>query len=159
MSSTFANVKSYVEYLGAFWNAFNGLEMMLRIYLTRLNGIGTADLLQMIHAAEGETLPKSPMTDWSTFRTLCSDFNKSVLPASQIDFDDINALRDAMVHGRVTGDEQGQMVVVKFSKPSNGMVNVEFKRVLTVQFLDSMTERMIIYTRSISSHIAPHMKP
>jgi hypothetical protein len=156
---TFENVRSYAEYLGAFWMAFNGLELMIRIYLARRSGVGTSQLMQLLNPTQGDTLPETPLTDWSMFRSLCTRFNESVPNSFKIDFDDIVALRDAMAHGRVSGDNSGLMIVTKYSKPQSGKVNVEYKQVLTLEFLDTITAKMHQHTQSVSQQISPYMKP
>jgi hypothetical protein len=158
MDATFENVKNYTSQLGIFWHSFNGLEMMLRIYLGRKSGVGTKNLIAYINANLGETLPEYPITDWKTFKMLCDEFNKDKSATDQIDFTEINALRDAMAHGRVTGDSAGNMIVVKYSRPSGNRVTVEFKRTLSDSYINKMTEFMGGATQKVSTFIAPYMK-
>lgn len=159
MTSVFENVKSYATHLGIFWNSFNGLEMMLRIYLARKSGVGTQSLIACINSNPGDVLPECPITDWKTFKILCAEYNKDKMPTDKIDFSEVTSLRDAMAHGRVTGNSVGQMIVVKYTKPIGKNVTVEFKRELTEPYLNQMSEFMFDATRKISSFIGPYMKP
>lgn len=158
MADVIENLRNYTAQLGAFWNAFNGLEMMLRIYLARKSGVGTRTIIECINGKEGELLPECPITDWNTFKMLCAEYNKDKTASDEIDFSEVNSLRDAMAHGRVTGDSVGKMIVVKYTKPAGKEVRVEFKRVLTESYLADMIEFMNGASHKISSFIAPHMK-
>jgi hypothetical protein len=158
MTAVFENVKNYATQLGIFWSSFNGLEMMLRIYLARKSGVGTKALITYINSNAGDVLPECPITDWKTFKMLCAEYNKDKVSADKIDFSEVNFLRDAMAHGRVTGDSAGNMIVVKYTKPVGTKVTVEFKRILTESYLNEMVEFMNGATHKVSSFIAPYMK-
>lgn len=159
MPPVFENVKTYATQLGIFWQSFNGLEMMLRIYLARKSGVGTQSLIAYINSNPGDALPECPITDWKTFKMLCAEYNKDKMPMDKIDFSEVTALRDAMAHGRVVGNSEGQMIVVKYTKPIGKTVTVEFKRELTPLYLNQMAEFMNNAAHKISSFIGPYMKP
>ncbi|MEI6739547.1 MAG: hypothetical protein WCK74_04465 [Gemmatimonadaceae bacterium] len=156
---TFLNVQSYQASLANFWSAFNSLEMILRIYLARRDGIGTADLMSQINAEEDKQVAESAVTDWSTFRNLCERYNNTVQSNSKFAFDEINRLRDALAHGRVTSDEHGNMIVIKYSKPQDGFVRVEYRRSLTSQFLTENAAYMLQAMQKVTACIDPFMKP
>jgi hypothetical protein len=158
MNAAVDNPYIYANKLGAFWVSFNALEMMLRVYLARKSGVGTGSLIAYINSDTGEVLPECPITDWKTFKMLCAEYNSDKSLADKIDFTEVTALRDAMAHGRVTGDSMGNMIVVKYSKPIGKNVTVEFKRALAPAYFDGMVEFMGKATQKVSSFIAPYMK-
>ena len=60
----------------------------------------------------------------------------------KIDFKDFRELRDALAHGRVSGDANGNMTVIKFSKPKDGEVTVVYKLRLTIIEMKEMAEKI-----------------
>ena len=110
-------------------------------------------------AQAGATLDENPVTDWRSFGALCDAYNEEVGSADAIDFSEMVRLRDALAHGRVTGDSQGRLVVTKYSKPKNGLVRVEIRQELDSSFLQRLSEESHKMCVKISRSIDPHMRP
>jgi hypothetical protein len=135
-------VQAHIFMLGQFWHAFNSLELHLRLYLCGAAGIRGAERVAELARNEGETAPLNPMTDYRSFGELCKAFNDSQAADKRIGFDEYIKMRDALAHGRVTGDEHGRMTVIKYSKGKAGVVKVEFKRELSHANFEKVIEEM-----------------
>lgn len=138
----FQNVQKYCYILGRFWQSFNNLEFFLRLYLNRKNGKDNIYAMKFMNLPVGTECEENPMTDWKTFNELCSSFNSYQNTDNKIDFKEILELRDAMVHGRVSGDSEGNMSVVKFSKPRNGKVTVEYNREIKFNEMEKIIDKI-----------------
>ncbi len=155
---TLAALNQYAADLGRFWLNFNSLEFILRLFLARKAGMGTTEFVQIRGKEVGQSAVENPITDWRTFGTLCADYNKGMPIPERLDFSRIVAIRDALAHGRVLGDESGNLVVVKYSRPKARTVTVEFKQVLSPAYLQVLSDEMTTLSHRITSMIGPYMK-
>jgi hypothetical protein len=153
------NIVDYLDGLGRFWHAFNGLELQLRLYLCGRAGIHGAERVAQLNANEGDEVPDNPMTDYRTFGQLCDAFNNKQEAGKQIPFDEYVRMRDALAHGRVTGDAAGRMTVIKYSKPKHKKVRVEFKRELSPAELKKAIEKMEWIAMEVSRRNGAVMPP
>ena len=85
---------------------------------------------------------ENAITDYKTFGQLCDAFNDYQDEGEKIDFKDFIELRDALAHGRISGDINGNMSVIKFSKPREGKVTVAYKSTLTIEYMKEMAEKI-----------------
>jgi hypothetical protein len=152
-------LEQYGKDLSAFWNNFNNLELMLRIFLSRQSGLGTEEILKCLNATVGESLEENALTDWRTFGALCAAYNEHVGQKEALDFREILTLRDALAHGRVAGDDEGRLAVTKFSRPVNGKVRVEVRQLLNQAYLQRISEMLHHMCTEISRGMQPYMRP
>ncbi|HPG60517.1 MAG TPA: hypothetical protein PK586_00815 [Casimicrobium sp.] len=158
-SDTFQRVQQHGTDLGVFWNNFNNLEMFLRLFLARKSGLGTEAILRCMSASQGECLDENPITDWRTFGALCNAYNAAVGSTNEMDFSELVRLRDALAHGRVSGDSQGRLIVTKYSKPIDSKVRVEVHQMLDSAFLQRLSEMSHQMCVEISNSMQPYMRP
>lgn len=135
-------VQHYCYTLGHFWQSFNNLELFLRLYLNQKNGKDNIYANKFLDLPVGTECEENSMTDWKTFNELCSSFNSYQNTDNKIDFKEILELRDAMAHGRVSGDSKGVMFVIKFSKPINGKVTVEYNRKIEFEEMEKIIDKI-----------------
>jgi hypothetical protein len=136
------NVKDYCFALGHFWQNFNNLELFLRLYLNQKNGKDNIYGYSFLELPIKTECEENPMTDWKTFGELCKLFNSYQDTNNKIDFTEIVELRDAMAHGRVTGDSEANMYVIKYSKPKGNKVIVEYTRKINLDELNKITDKI-----------------
>lgn len=151
------NVTSYIYKLGHFWQSFNNIEMFLRLYLHKNSGCDQKDFLKYSRAEIGDELPENPITDYRAFGALCTAFNKLQKNDHKIDFSEFIKLRDALAHGRVSGDDLGNMFVVKYSRPQNKKVRVEYKKQLTQADFERIIDRIVWLSLEISRRMGAKM--
>jgi hypothetical protein len=142
MTNTLNVVQNYIYHLGLFWQNFNNLELHLRIYLNKKNGNDGFHVKSCLNMQIGEETDDNAITDYKSFRELCKSFNAYQLEEDKIDFKIFIELRDALAHGRISGDIHGNMSVIKYSKPKNGKVTVEYKSILSTDIMIKMNERI-----------------
>lgn len=157
--STLIALNQYAADLGRFWQNFNSLEMFLRLYLARKAGMGTKDIFQCLGLDVGQSAIENPVTDWRTFGALCDEYNKGMPNPEKLDFSRVVAIRDALAHGRILGDEFGNLTVVKYSKPKAGTVSAEFKQSLSASYMQTFSDEMNDLSKNITSMMSPYMKP
>ena len=139
-SKEYSAVKDYIYSLGYFWQSFNALELHLRIYLNKKNGNNSSHVFKYTNMSIGDECDENAITDYKTFSNLCDLFNGYQSKEQKIDFKEIIDLRDALAHGRVLGDKDGNMVVIKYSLPKENKVTVKYKRDLNI--LRGMAEKI-----------------
>ena len=142
MTNTLNVVQNYIYHLGLFWQNFNNLELHLRIYLNKKNGNDGFHVKNCLNMQIGEESDDNAITDYKSFRELCESFNAYQIEEDKIDFKNFIELRDALAHGRISGDIHGNMSVIKYSKPKNGKVTVEYKSILSTDIMIKMNERI-----------------
>lgn len=147
---TIKNIENYIYHLGLFWQNFNNLEYFLRLYLNKKNGKDSIYALKMINLSEGDICDENDITDWKSFSDLCKEFNNYQEINDKIDFNDLINLRDALAHWRVTSDNIGIMKVIKYSKPKNHIVKVEYKKELKIEDIKNIVKDMTEITMTIS---------
>jgi hypothetical protein len=154
---THINVNSYIYKLGHFWHSFNNMELFLRLFLHRNSGGDQKDFLKYSNAAIGTELPENPITDYRSFGQLCNAFNDLQDVNNKIDFSEFIGLRDALAHGRVSGDDLGNMHVIKYSRSRDGKVTVEYKKQLTKTDIGRITDRMSWFSMEVSRRMGAKM--
>lgn len=125
-------LKEYTFSLGKLWTNFNSLELLIRFYIakkTQQSDLGLDGNL-------GEEIDKNPVTDYCSFRELTKKFNE--LSCQRLDFEPIAKLRDALAHGRVFTNDQSPLTVIKYSRPKENKVTVEYREVLNTEFTSKM---------------------
>ncbi len=157
--ATTARLLQYSADLGKFWTNFNSLEMILRLFLARRSGLGTGEIFKCLGLDIGQHAPVNSITNWQTFGQLCKSFNNQFSVPEQLDFSRVLAMRDAMAHGRVLGNENGTLTVIKYSKPLGNIARVEFRQNLSPQYIEALSQEIHSLSRSITDRMGPHMRP
>lgn len=123
--------------VGKFWCNFSVLEIALRAKIAKKTGRPLAGT----NAKVGEKVPVNPMVDYSSFPALYNKFN--CLYGCTIDFSLIHKFRDAIAHGRLIHDpSSNKYILIKFSKPTNASVTVEFREDEFFDRLYSVNKRL-----------------
>lgn len=136
------NIHKYIYHLGLFRQNFNNLEYFLRLYLNKKSGKDNIYAQRFINLSQGEVCEKNDITDRKTFSELCKEFNSYQNKNDTIDFDEFISFRDALAHGRVSSDSIGRMTVIKYSKPKNNQVMVEYKKILKIEDMQKMADKI-----------------
>lgn len=148
--TSFENMQDYIRKLGHFWQSFNNLELFLRLYIHRKIGGDRKDFQEYCNAKEGSELPVNPITDYQSFSELCKAFNMLHDEKNKIDFTELVRLRDALAHGRVSGDMFANMNVIKFSSPQKGKVKVVYNKQLTPMAFEKIINEIAAICMEIS---------
>lgn len=136
------NFQSYIYHLGLFRQSFNNLEYFLRLYLNKKKGKTNKDALKFSNLSQGDICEENDMTDWKSFSELCNSFNSYQSKSDKINFNDLIGLRDALAHWRILGDIVGRMTVIKYSKPKNNQVIVEYKKELKIEDMKQIADEI-----------------
>ena len=144
-------VKKYSEHIGAFWLNFSSLELILRVVLHKRSGGDTAESKLFPKVKEGDTLPATIMTNYDTFSQICNKFNATLKRNEKVDFSKIEMFRDALAHGRTTGDGTGSLSTIKYSKVSKGRVTVVFMKIHTLSEIDALVAEMCSLLHNIAA--------
>jgi len=154
---THNNVSSYIYKLGHFWQSFNNMELFLRLYLHQKSGGDKKDFLNYSQAVIGPVLEENPITDYRSFGQLCNALNDLQEENNKLNFSEFIELRDAMAHGRVSGDGLGNMHVIKYARARNGKVTVEYKKQLTQTDFERIIDKMAWLSMEISRRMGAKM--
>lgn len=143
-------IDEYATNLGKFWINFNSLELLLRLYLTKRNKESEVGLELDV----GSSCPLSHLTNYDSFQVLVAKYNDIASEGDRINMSDVVRLRDAIAHGRATTKEDVPVTLVKFSRPrSDNTVEVTFKEVLTIDFLDRCRKEMRATILSLAKRV------
>jgi hypothetical protein len=131
-------LEKYVLGIGRIKTNLFSLEFKLRSFLVNIKG---RDLEKNLDEMQlGEMVSVNAMTNYDTLDILIGKYNNCVREFSEdflIDKTPV-ALRDAFAHGRVfSREETGPYFLLKFDKPDGGQVKVDFKALLTDDWLKS----------------------
>jgi hypothetical protein len=141
----FNNIQKYFNALGHFWQNFNNLEQFLRLYLYRKNGGDNISADNFMTLPINSICDENLITDYKSFGELSNYYNNYQKNEDKIDFTEIVNLRDALVHGRITQNLCGnewQVFIIKYSRPENGKVTVEYKRTISSTDFEQIVEKI-----------------
>ena len=130
--------------LGTLLGHFHSLELLLRSYLNAHleNGIAEKDYYSF---GIGSELTENALTNYDSLGMLIDKTNKNLKSRGineEID-KSLVEIRDALAHGRVSAEKPNETLrLIKFSKPKNGKVKVEFNAMMTENWLVSNRERV-----------------
>jgi len=147
-SSDSAYLDEHARALGCLIGTFQSLELVVRTVLYSRRDpphTGFRFRSSMSHLTPGDLVPENAYTSFDTLGQLIARFNSIAAkrsPAAMIDTT-IVSVRDALAHGRVWSDTPGPPLhLLKFSKPNDGMVRVQFAEVMSIAWLDTQTQRV-----------------
>ena len=133
--------------LGSLVTNFHSLEFVIRVFLNRLP---TAAPIGLPFGTDIRTLPVgteldvSDITDYRTLGALIGCYNKEASLRSlgePID-ETLVTIRDAIAHGRVSYKDEMPMSLLKFSKPANGKVKIDFNQILDEAWFKQQRRRV-----------------
>ncbi len=128
-------LEEYQNLLGMCWLNYNTLETIIRFYLMNHEKQSHNGL----EINEGETCQEDYLTNYMTFRQLFDKYNGVVKSEFKIqNGDSIIRFRDSMSHGRTVTKGTLPYTVYKFSKPTNNIVKLEIKQILTKEYLENV---------------------
>ncbi len=134
-------VKHEVE-LGRLIANLHSLELVIRDFLlTDAEGLqaSTKHAQDLRRLKVGQSITENQFTNYDDLRALIKKYNKRVEAiAKKLSVDEsIMDLRNALAHGRVFSyGPSPPLLLLKFSKPQNGYVKVEFSVVMTIDWFD-----------------------
>lgn len=130
------------------------LELAIRLFLTKANGDDFVD--KNPHAArEGEWVNLTALTDFSPLSDLLKRYNRfatedGIEPISK----EIVGIRDAIAHGRLATIGDGDRFhLIKYSKPNNGRVKVEFNQQCSAEWFAQTNQQLRDAIRRVLDHI------
>jgi hypothetical protein len=105
---------------------------------------------------KGDIVSINPITDWLSLGKLIDEYNNKIakVDGSQLIEKEVVDIRDALAHGRLTQTDAGEnhsWTLIKFNKPDKqGVVRVEFKQIITVEWL----KEQVLYLGSVVKMIS-----
>ncbi|MFA1719913.1 hypothetical protein [Xanthomonas campestris] len=121
----------HAYHLGGLLGNLQTLEMFIRLALAQREGAPVRNTYgdDFRNAPVGTLIPLSDFSNFHSLNQLIDSFNQA-FPRSPLDKDLIK-LRDALAHGRVfKGPTEEDFRIVKFSRPSNASVEIEYSAVM-----------------------------
>jgi hypothetical protein len=137
--------RHYVS-LGKLVGNLQSLEFLLRGFLATVYDAGPDGLINgmpkdMGALQIGEKVPVNHMTNYDSLGKLIDKYNGYVREKKSslvVDKELVVDLRDALVHGRVSGVwPNGALKILKFSKQDGGQVCVEFSQTIDADWFKS----------------------
>jgi len=138
----------YALHLGGLLSNFHSLEFVLRIFLQSQPGARSTGIpygVDIYSFPVGTDLMESEITSYDSLGQLISKFNAQMKKANRPLIDPtLVEVRDALAHGRVSGAAVGsQLRLLKFDKPSKGVVRVAFNELLTIDWFTIQKKRVL----------------
>jgi len=133
--------------MGKILSNLQSLEFALRLFLHEVQKANTASQtvsLDLQSLSVGHWVPENPLTNYDTLGQLIEEVNVELQVRGLQDRVDqsIVELRDALAHGRVSSMRpEGPFRILKFSKPSNGKVQVTVAVEMTPKWLAQQINR------------------
>jgi hypothetical protein len=125
------------------------LEFLLRLFLYRKRSRPHISFVRgqnLTGLRVGKVLPENAVTDYDTLGKLIRRYNAIAarkIPGLKI-AKDLVSLRDALAHGRVFVPMTGlPLQLLKFTRPRDGRVKVEFAAALTLDWLGKQSARVL----------------
>lgn len=135
--------------LGTLLTNLQTLEFLLRLFLYKRRSRPHISFVRgqnLTGLRVGKVLPENAVTDYDSLRKLILRYNAIAArkdPGLKI-AEDLVSLRDALAHGRVFVPKTGlPLQLLKFTKPRNRSVKVEFSAALTVEWLANQGTRVL----------------
>lgn len=133
--------------LGCVVNQLQNLELLIRVFLhnNRASGEPAADLAAIEATPLGSVVPLNAFSDYDSLTSLFARMNGHPLAqAAEVRIDPgIITLRDALAHGRKCARGPGlPFRLIKFGRPRDGSVAVEFNAIVTIDWLRKEGERV-----------------
>lgn len=144
------------------------LEFALRLFLYELQKLGNSSVIAPVDftaSAVDTWIPETPLTNYDTLGQLIGKVNDELEARNCPERIDMSlvTVRDALAHGRVlTDDPKNHFRLLKFSKPTNGRVQVKVSIELTPDWLKAQVrqvheevQKIVRVSRSLSLSIFP----
>jgi len=149
----------HARYLGKLVANFQSLEFILRAFLQQLP---TAPPVGLAHGTDiysfpvGREVPENELTNFDSLGQLVKKFNSEMKRRGLNEIDEhLIAVRDALAHGRVSAaNPNDEMRLLKFSKPKNGRVRVEFNEVMSAAWFKGQLIRVHEAILAVQRHLA-----
>jgi hypothetical protein len=134
--------------LGRLVGNLQSLEFALRAFL--LNNEVALGMLSHIprdpnKLTEGDIVPEDAFTNYDNLGELIEKYNHNprVLAAGLIIDKSLIGVRDALAHGRISGDAPvPPLKLLKFDKPRNHKVKVTFSVLMTIEWFNEQISRV-----------------
>lgn len=145
------NERVHLENLGRLVTNIQTLEVTIRACLFEDElAKGISKQLSNVKFVKGELLPESAYTNWDTLSELIRKYNELPISKGLTIDENIVDIRDAMAHGRVFSfAPEGIPMLVRFNKPKNNQVEVEFGASMTEQWFGEQIARLFKEFRKV----------
>ncbi|GAB5540077.1 MAG: hypothetical protein Salg2KO_21800 [Salibacteraceae bacterium] len=153
--------EDYMLNLGLLVAHYHSLEFILRVYLqaqptARPVGLQPGD--SPYEYQVGEMLPENELTSFDSLGELVQKVNLS-LSESDVEVIDpeIVKVRDALAHGRVSAPSLSKDIhLVKFGRPQNGQVRMEFNEIVSVEWLNQKRINVVSVIKRVAALLPTH---
>lgn len=139
--------ENYRERLGGLVGNFHALEFVLRCYFQALptaRPIGISYGTDIYSFPVGAEVPENELTSYDSLGSLIQRFNGDMQSRGAATIDPtLVRLRDAIAHGRVsTKTKDGTLRLLKFGKPKEGKITIEFNEKMTEEWFKVQIPRV-----------------
>lgn len=145
--------------LGTLFTNLQTLEFLLRLFLYKRRSSPHISFVRgqnLTGLRVGKVLPENAVTDYDTLGKLIRRYNAIAarkVPSLKI-AEDLVSLRDALAHGRVFVPKTGlPLQLLKFTRPRNKRVKVEFAAALTLEWLVKQSTRVLAEIEKVRAAI------
>ncbi|MFC1912597.1 hypothetical protein ACFLX7_00120 [Chloroflexota bacterium] len=130
----------HIEGLGNLVSNIQSLEFALRAFLVNeeiTSGKITGKDINLKMMNKGAVVSENAFTNYDTLGSLIKKYNENtkVISAGLTIDETINEIRDAIAHGRVSGQSQTEpLKLIKFDQPRDRQVEVTFSELMTEEW-------------------------
>jgi hypothetical protein len=146
-----AYLAGYAATLGRLVANQSSLELLLRAVLDARLTAAEQRLPAGVPLAKlevGMSLPENWLTSWHSLGELIGEYNRQY-SQSPIPMD-IRDVRNAFAHGRILAEvADGELRLLRFSKPRKGRVTVEENQVLSIDWLKDQVRKVATAMRTL----------
>ncbi|MEK6937578.1 MAG: hypothetical protein AABX04_00900 [Nanoarchaeota archaeon] len=128
----------YPTLLGKLWGNLSSLELTIRIYIARVEGIEEQSP-QLEKMKVGEVVNKHPLV-WcginNSFSEVIDYFNRLVTITKRIDKEKVLKLRNTLAHSRIFSlNKQSPFIMMGFVKSDKGII-INYKQIMNQKWFD-----------------------
>ena len=150
--------EEHARHLGGLLANFQSLEFVLRAFLHALPKAGRMGVpygTDIYLSQVGTELPENEFTNYDSLGDLIDCFNKEMKTRGLPEIDlKLVEVRNAIAHGRVSAPSQNETLrLIKFGKPLNKKVKVEFNEMLTKEWFICQKRRVCEAINLVHTHI------
>lgn len=145
--------RMHTRSLGTLVNNIQTLEFSLRSCLFKDEITkGISKQLNTLELVKGEIVPNNALTNWDTLRDLIQKYNELPISKDLTIDENLVDIRDAIAHGRVfSSTPNGINQLLRFQKPNNNGVEVEFSVAMTEEWFTTQFLRFYDAVRIVDA--------
>lgn len=145
--------RMHTRSLGTLVNNIQALEFSLRSCLFKDEITkGISKQLNTLELVKGEIVPNNALTNWDTLRDLIQKYNELPISKDLTIDENLVDIRDTIAHGRVfSSAPNGINQLLRFQKPNNNGVEVEFSVAMTEEWFTTQFLRFYDAVRIVDA--------